>query len=208
MTAGLTVVGTLLVLPFATVATESLGYRCSPFVRSWFWALPLDDKLDHINRHARAWWLINLPWLPTLAVTTAGLGGLAYLLADPWAWAAYGGYLLAAVGWLVAVGLQSAAIALAAEQRAQTGETPSWAAALWRTAHLLETNWVLLANLAAAAYGVAVLRTDLLPGWLGWVAIAVGVLIPAVVLLARDGFPHLALPVPLALGMALLVVGV
>lgn len=41
-----------------------------------------------------------------------------------------------------------------------------------------------------------------------WVAIAVGLLIPAVVLLARDGFPHLALPVPLALGVGLLVVGV
>ncbi|HSI93436.1 MAG TPA: hypothetical protein VK925_08030 [Jiangellaceae bacterium] len=208
MTDGSVVAGALLVLPVALVATESLGYRHSPYGHSWFWALPLDDKLDHIGRHTRAWWRINLPWFPTLAVTTAGLAGLAFLLADPWAWAALGGYLLAAGAWAIAVAQQTAGMAVAAEQRAESGETPAWAHATWQVGYVLEGVWVLLANLAAAAYGVAVLRTDLLPSWLGWAAIAVGLAIPAGVLLTRNGFPHLALPVPLALGVALLIVGI
>lgn len=39
----------------------------------------------------------------------------------------------------------------------------------------------------------------------GRAAIGVGLAVPLTVLLTRDGFPHLAPPVPLALGLALLV---
>jgi hypothetical protein len=51
---------------------------------------------------------------------------------------------------------------------------------------------------------MAVLRTDVLPGWSGWAAIVVGLAIPILVLLTRDGFPELALPAYLTLGVALL----
>lgn len=51
----------------------------------------------------------------------------------------------------------------------------------------------------------AVLRTDVLPQWLGWAAIAGGLAIPAIVLVTREIFPHLALPVFMALGVGLLV---
>lgn len=94
---------------------------------------------------------------------------------------------------------------VAAEHRSDEDGIPDWLAALWRMVFVLEAVWVILANLAAAGYGVAIVRTDVLPSWLGWAAIAVGLGIPTIVLLVRDGFPHLALPVPLALAVALLL---
>jgi hypothetical protein len=71
--------------------------------------------------------------------------------------------------------------------------------------HILELFWVGAANLAAVAYGVAVLRTDVLPGWLGWTVIVAGLAIPMLALALRDAFPHLALPALLVLGVALVL---
>ena len=112
--------------------------------------------------------------------------------------------MLAAEAWLIVLSLENGTTTVAAQRRAQTGDTPDWAVAVWQAGLVLERVWIVLANLAAVGYGVAGLRTDVLPGWLGWAAIVVGVAIPILVLLTRDGFPELALPVPLTLGVALL----
>lgn len=205
MTGGTATVGVLLVAPLALLGVEVFGYLTSPFGQSSFWSLPLDDKLERISRHGRAWWLIHLTWFPTLAVMTAGLAGLAFLLGEPVGWAAFGGFALAATAWLLGVANQAASMSVAAEQWAETGETPPWAAAWWRAGYSLEGVWIVLGNLAFVGYGAALLGTDLLPNWLGWAAIGVGLAMPIVVLLTRDGFPQMVLPVPLALGIALLV---
>ncbi|HEX2361824.1 MAG TPA: hypothetical protein VHI11_07105 [Jiangellaceae bacterium] len=56
---------------------------------------------------------------------------------------------------------------VAAEHRSDEDGIPDWLAALWRMVFVLEAVWVILANLAAAGYGVAIVRTDVLPSWLG-----------------------------------------
>lgn len=204
MTAGTVAVGALLLAPVAFGTVEAVGYLRGRFLRS-FWELPLDAKLDHIGRNDSAWWLMMAAWPPLIVVITGGLAGLASVLDDAVAWAAFGAFVVAAVAWLVGIVQQCAALSVAAHQRALTGETPSWAFVESRIGQVFETLWVGVANLAAAGYGVAVLRTDVLPQWLGWAAIAGGLAIPAIVLVTREIFPHLALPVFMALGVGLLV---
>ncbi|HEY9378057.1 MAG TPA: hypothetical protein VIQ02_13300 [Jiangellaceae bacterium] len=203
MTGAAVLAGGLLIAPVAFSVVEMVGYRRGHFGRT-FWESPLDAKLDHVGQHSHAWWLMILPWFPILAVTTAGLAGLSFLLADVTGWAAFGVFMLAAEAWLIVLSLQNGTTTVAALRRAQTGDTPDWAVAVWQAGFVLERVWIVLANVAAVGYGVAVLRTDVLPGWLGWSAIVVGLAIPILVLLTRDGFPELALPVPLVLGIALL----
>jgi hypothetical protein len=204
MTGQAALAGAMLIAPVGFSAVEMVGYRRGRFGRV-FWELPLDAKLDHVGRHNGAWWLMTLPWFPILAVTTAGLAALAFLLADAIGWAAFGAFTLAVAAWLIVVSFQLGTAPVAAQHRAQTGATPDWAEAAWQVGYVLERVWIVLANLAAVGYGVAVLRTELLPGWLGWAAIVVGLGVSTVVLLTWDGFPELALPVYLTLGVALLV---
>jgi hypothetical protein len=196
--------GALLLVPIGLGFVEAVGYRRGRFLRA-FWELPLDAKLDHIGRNEAAWWLMYLPWLATVAVTTGGLAGLAFVLSDVAGWVGFGGFVLAAMAWLMAIAQQSAGLSEAARQRAATGETPPWAVATARVSYVLELFWVGAANLAAVAYGVAVLRTDVLPGWLGWAVIITGIVVPLLALAFRDAFPHLALPALLALGVALVL---
>ena len=204
MTAGTVAVGALLLSPIAFGAVEAVGYIRGRFLRS-FWELPLDAKLDHIGRYDGAWWVMTAAWPPLVIVLTGGLGGFAFVLGDVVAWAAFGVFVVAAVAWLMGIVQQGAALSVAAQQRNAVGETPGWAFAVSRIVQMLETVWVVAANVAAAGYGVAVLRTDLLPQWLGWVAVVGGLAIPAVVIVTREVFPHLALPVVMALGVGLLV---
>ena len=204
MTDAAALVGGLLIAHVVFCAVEFVGYRRGRF--GWeFWESPLDAKLDHVGRHNSAWWLMTLPWFPILAVTTAGLAALAFLLADVTGWAAFGVFVLAVAAWLIVLSVQNATTTVAAQRQALTGRTPDWAVAAWQVGYVLERVWIVFANLAAIGYGVAVLRTALLPNWLGWAAIAVGLAIPIIVLLTRDGFPELALPAYLTLGVALLM---
>lgn len=152
MTAGTVAVGALLLAPVAFGTVEAVGYLRGRFLRS-FWELPLDAKLDHIGRNDSAWWLMMAAWPPLIVVITGGLAGLASVLDDAVAWAAFGAFVVAAVAWLVGIVQQCAALSVAAHQRALTGETPSWAFVESRIGQVFETLWVGVANLAAAGYG-------------------------------------------------------
>ena len=72
----------------------------------------------------------------------------------------------------------------------------------WDAANLAEAAWIIGANLAYALIGVAVFQSELVGVWAGWAALGVGIVIPAVVLLTRFGFPQLAVIVPFILGVA------
>ena len=87
MTGAAALAGGLLIAPVAFSVVEIVGYRRGHL--QWaFWESPRDVKLDHVGQHSHAWWLMTLPWFPILAVTTAGLAALSFLLADVagWGW--------------------------------------------------------------------------------------------------------------------------
>lgn len=174
-----------------------------------FWKLPLDDKLDHVHQNRRDWWWVSLWQLGGIFVMTAGLAGFTYLLSQEGeavlAYVAFGGYLVVAMAWIFGLITQTTAIPVAATQRDEAGETPAWIHAAWSAGYLAEGAWVIGANLAYAAMGVAILLSGLLAAWAGWVAVGLGVAIPSVVFVTRYGFPELGKVVPFVIGIAALL---
>ncbi len=201
-------VGVLLLSGLLLVAVEAVGYSRGGD-NSAFWKLPLDAKLDHVSDHRWEWWWISIWGLVGLFLVTGGVSGLTFLLADAGepvlAFVALGGYLVALFAWVFGIIVQGASVSQAAEEKAETGETPAWLPPIWTAGYVAEAVWVIGANLAYALLGVAVLGTGLVAAWAGWLAIVAGVLIPVAVVVARTGFPQLAFFVPTIIGIALLL---
>lgn len=200
--------GILLASVLVLLAVESVGYSRGGF-NGAFWQLPLDGKLDHVAKHDRDWWWVGSWSLVGIFLLTGGLAALAYLLADAGepvlAFVGLGIYLVAMIGWVFGLLLQTAGVSQAAKQRKETGETPSWIHPLWSAGELSEGGWLVGANIAYAVIGLAILNTGLLPGWAGWTAIALGVLIPVGVAITKFGFPQLADLAPLVIGVAAII---
>jgi hypothetical protein len=202
-------VGWLLVGAFVVSSIGSgTAYRTGGYTGQ-FWALPLDDKLDHLHTHRRQWWLLSIGQLVGLIVMTAGVAGFTFLLADAGegalAWVGFGTYLVALIAWAIGLIAQTATLPTAATQRAETGATPSWIHAFWASGYLAEATWVIVANIAYAVLGLAILQSGLLADWAGWVAIGLGIGIPILVVATRYGFPEMTQIVPLIVGIALIL---
>lgn len=207
----LLLVGIVLLSILVVFAVESVAYTRGGFNQA-FWDLPVDDKLDHIALHKKDWWLLGITSMATLAVVGGGISGLAGLLAAEGApavaWVSFGGFLLALIAAVVWVVVQIAAVWPAAEGRHDSGTTADWLQPFWAAAYAGEITWIMVANLAYVGLGAAILQTDLLGAWAGWVAIIGGLAVPLGVAVFRTGFPQLALIVPLVLGVALVLAGV
>jgi hypothetical protein len=202
-------VGILFCVSFATaVAGGAVGYRGGGYTGE-FWAKPLDEKLDHLHIHRFHWWVLSFAQLLGLVVLTAGVTGLTAVLADSGeqvtAFVAGGMFLVALIAWTTALIAQTTTLPVAATQRAETGHTPAWIQAFWSFGYLAEGTWVILANLAYAVFGAAMLASGVVASWAGWVGIGVGVGIPVSVVAARYGFPELTQVVPLIWGVALII---
>ena len=204
----MTLVGVLLLSGLALLGVESVGYVRGGY-DSAFWKLPLDDKLDHIAAHRWEWWWISMWGLVGLFLLGGGVFGLGYLVADAGepvlASVAVGGFAVAALAWVNGQIVQAASVSEAAKQRSETGVTPGWLHASWNGAFVAELSWLVGANLAYAVMGAAILRTDFVADWAGWVALIGGVLIAIGVLVAREGFPQLGYLPPAVIGIAVLV---
>jgi len=201
-------VGILLLSPLLLVAVETPGYTRGGY-GSAFWRLPLDQKLDHISSHQTHWWWISIWGLVGLFTLTAGMAGLTALLDDEGehllALIAFGVYLASALTWMLGTILQASAISKAADQRAETSETPTWIHPLWTAGWFAEVVWIVGANLAYLVFGIALLNSELVASWAGWVAVIGGTSIPLIVGITRNGFPQLALLVPAGIGVAALL---
>ena len=201
-------IGILLIASIGLVTVESIGYRRGGFDGE-FWKKPLDEKLDRVAKHTRDWWLVSITELVGIFLMTGGLAGLTYLLATDGegalAFASFGGYVVALIAWVFALIAQTTTFSRAATTRAKTGETPAWVHPFWDAGYLAEGVWIVGTNLAYAAMGVAILQSGLLPAWSGWVAIALGVLLPIVVLITKAGFPQLGSLVPFVIGIAAII---
>lgn len=202
------IVGILLVLIGPLLLVEYPAYSRGGYT-SAFWSLPRDDKLDHIGTEPAHWVRLGANWIPMLTLAVAGLAGFAYQLAaaggGTLAWVGLGAYLFGAVAWLVGVLAQSVGIRIAAELRRDTGTNPDWVDVAWTTAWWSELTYVLVANLAFIAWGIAILDTGFPAEWVGWTAVLLGALAIAMVGLLREAFPQLGVLVPIVLGVALLL---
>lgn len=198
----------LLLSGIGLMAVESVGYIRGGY-DSAFWRLPLDDKLDHVADHRWEWWWVSVWGLVGLFLLSGGVSGLWHLLVEAGepvlASVAFGGYIVAAVTWVIGLIIQAASVSEGAKQRTDTGTTPSWLHPFWNGAFFAELSWIAGANAAYALMGLAVLRTGLVPNWAGWITVVGGVIIAIGVLVSREGFPQLGYLPPAVIGIALLI---
>lgn len=201
-------VGVLLIAGLGLIVVESVGYLREGY-GSGFWALPLDDKLDHVAKHRWGWWWISIWELAGLLVVTAGMAGLTSLLVEEGeavlASIGFGAYLVALFPWAVGLIIQTASVSKAADERTERGDTPAWMHPFWTAGYFAEWVWVIGSNIAYATIGLALAQSSLVGGWAGWTAIGLGLLIPASALITRSVFPQLGLIVPAIAGVALLI---
>ena len=139
---------------------------------------PLPEALLAISQSLRRWRWIHTWMIAGVAVTIAGLGALAQLLADSGE-PVYGtvGFVLFAVGgtvWLVAAAWWLSAFVQASLETEKTGTVPGdihgwaeWFGAL-HSIHLLSAyvSWVFL--------GSAVVSSGFAPQWIGWLGVGLG----------------------------------
>jgi hypothetical protein len=93
----------------------------------------------------------------------------------------------------------------AGERQAATGAVPEVYEPLarWNTALYLIYTVMTFAGLVA--FGLAMVATSLLPGWLGWVAVGYALAGLALLAVTRDAPPFLHYLMTLAIGVALLL---
>lgn len=200
-------VGILLVLPLALLVVEVPAYYRGGY-DSAFWALPIDEKLDHIAGHARYWWWLSILGLVGIIALIAGVTGLAGLIVDSGqtviSFVALGVFVPSAMAWIFGSIVQTGAMPQAAKQRTASGETPPWVHPLWSAAWTAEITYIVGANIAYAIFGYALLDFGIAE-WVGWVAIVGGLLTALAVVVLRNGFPQLAILLPGLIGVALIL---
>ncbi len=133
-------------------------------------------RVIHTDRRRRAW--IHLWMIPAMFLTAAGVAGFGVLLPDPDAAAIAGMaavvYALGALCWVVSLTFRLTVVPWAAQVTVEDGAPPQvfppfdyWAGSLY-IAHMAS------AYAAFAVLGAAVLVSEALPPWLGWLGIGGG----------------------------------
>jgi hypothetical protein len=179
----------------------------TPPYRQWM-GPPVKEYLSIIGAHRPNWYFIHGAFLLGCALTVAGLGGLTALLRAAgdrgWSIVALALFVLGTALWFVHVGHRLAVTPWAAAELARTGEVPAGYEAIKSWMGLLFGMYMVLAYLALAAYGAALLGTGLLPRWVGLTAVIFG--LAAVPGLATPVFqpPLMVHVVPFIVGIAIL----
>lgn len=167
-----TLVGWTLVVGFVVFLIGAAGWRLT-------YEQPLPDALRviHADRRRRAW--IHLWMIPAMFITTAGTAGLTILFTDPTATvlAAMGTavYALGAVCWIVSLTFRLTVVPWAAEHTVVDDRVPDGFLPLDAWAGSLYVVHMAASYVAFAVFGSAVLAGEVLPSWLGWGGVVLGV---------------------------------
>ena len=173
---------------------------------------PLPEAMLAIAQSLRRWRWIHTWMIGGVAITIAGLGTLARLLADSGE-LIYGtvGFVLFAVGgivWLVAVAWRITVLAQASREMEQTDRVPGGIEGWSEWFGVLHSIHLLTAYVSWTFLGSAVVSTEIVPQWLGWLGVGLGVA-GALGYTALKGGPFappfLAHLYPFVLGIALLI---
>ncbi len=140
---------------------------------------PLAESLPlvHTDRRRRAW--IHLWMIPALFLTPVGLAGLTAVLDSPVAVVAAlmaaVAYTIGSVCFIVSLAFRLAVLPWAAEHTVASGAPPDGFAPLNAWASALYVIQMASAYAAFAVLGAAVLASEDLPRWLGWLGVAWGI---------------------------------
>jgi hypothetical protein len=139
---------------------------------------PLVEALRaiHADRFRRAW--IHLWMIAAMFLTTAGLCGLVVVIgagrAEALATMGAAVFALGAVCWIVSLAFRLTVVPWAAEHTVTHGHPPAGFAVLDGWSGSLYVVHMASAYAAFAILGAAVLAAGVLPGWVGWVGVGVG----------------------------------
>ena len=168
---------------FQTVGGLLIGGFVVFLVGAALWKLdyqrPLLEALLAIAQSLRRWRWIHTWMIAGVAITIAGLGALARLLADSgdliYGTVGFGLFAVGGIVWLVAAAWRLTSLAQASRETERTGTVPGeiegwseWFGAL-HSIHLLSAygSWTFL--------GSAVVSSEIVPQWLGWLGVGLGV---------------------------------
>jgi hypothetical protein len=142
------------------------------------WNAPLKEYLQIIASHRKAWLWINICFVVGVGATIAGLVLLTVLLERR------GSGLISQVGliamlvgatlWVIHLAFRLTTTLSAAEETAKTSTPPATFEPLHNWMGTLFNMYMVLAYLSIAAYGAGIVRTGLVPDWLGWVSLIFG----------------------------------
>jgi hypothetical protein len=162
-----------------------------------------------VHEHPRLWRWATVPFgagVPVIVLAETELALLLRAAGDP-GWAPLGlvATVLGAVPWLVNLAARLVVDPWAGAQQAATGAVPDVYEPLARWNGALFVIYTVLTFAGLGLFGAALLATSLLPGWLGWAAIAYGLAGLALLAITRDAPPFLHYLPVLAIGIGLLV---
>lgn len=171
MTATQNLVGGVLIAGFVVFLVGAVAWRLA-----YEQALPEVLRVIHADRRRRAW--IHLWMIPAVFLTAAGVAGFV-ALPDTWEGMAAAGmavllYALGALCWVVSLAFRLTVVPWVAERVAGGGDPPDGFAALNAWAGALYVIHMVASYAAFAVLGVAVLASDNLPHWIGWVGVVSG----------------------------------
>jgi hypothetical protein len=160
----------------------------NPAAARFFLPMPVRQQLDAIAAHREAWLAIAACFAVGVLLTLAGFVVLRVALRqagdDVWSALGQAAFAFGAVLWLVSIAFRATVTVAAAKETAATGTIPAWFEPMRSWAGVLFAVYMVLAYLAIAAFGRALLATSLAPRWLGRTHVVFG-LVGAAGFLAR-----------------------
>jgi hypothetical protein len=146
----------------------------------WDWWYPTTsaEYLMLIDAHRWIWLWIAASFGIGVLLTLAGLIVLGSILRDRgdrlWIELGQAAFMFGGVLWMTTIVFRATATISAAEEAASTGTVPGWFEPAFMWSNALFAVYMVLAYLAIAAYGRALLRTALVAPWLGKTHVAFG----------------------------------
>lgn len=154
----------------------------------WWYGIPTDEYLQMISAHRVVWRWIAAAFATGVVCTALGLTALRSALQghDGSVWSDLGLTLFAigSVVWLASIAFRATATVSAAEAITTSGTVPEWFVPLRGWSGALFGIYMVLAYVAVAAFGKALLASGIVPAWLAWAHIVFG-LVGAVGFVAR-----------------------
>lgn len=170
--AGLLVAG---MLSFMIGAAIPLAWLEKPGLVPEVWSAPLERYLQLIAQHRKSWAWTNGFMIAAVVLNAAGLAALAASAGQPIVSAGATGYGVAAVFWIVVASYRNTVSVWAADQLAATNRLPDAAAALDRWSGMSYQIYTAVGHGSQAAVGLGLLQTALVPSWIAWIAVVVGI---------------------------------
>jgi hypothetical protein len=148
-----------------------ISFWAGAFTPPWKWWFPITvrDYLELVAANQGIWLWIAASFALGVLMTLAGLVvlGAALRAAGDRIWSELGqaAFLFGSVLWLASIAFRATATISAAKETAASGVVPPWFEPMRAWAGAIFAIYMVLAYLAIAAYGKALLATGLSPRW-------------------------------------------